>query len=299
MFSSQNFGASQGAATLPMGGMGLGMESAGSQAAKPARKEERLSVLPVTVRVLEDAAAVAKTSGGDGNIMIHGSEPGMVLFVGCVESVSKQTSSAEFVVNDSTGRMRVKYFGEADSALASIEAGKYVTVAGNLRTTPAVHVSATSLRAVRSADEISYHMIEVAHAMLKLTRPQPAMTAAPKDVIMTQAVISATPPPKTATPEPLPGDVTMTPAKLDAPAAAAIPAAKGGQGLDGAALRAEVLKVLTNLHSQNPSEEGVHKDKVVACLASTPQAKVFSMLKTLDEEGEIFQTIGDDFYAPL
>lgn len=294
---------------MPMGGMSLDTQPATQgDGGRPAKKEERLSVVPVTVRTLADAAAVAKTSGGDSSVLIHKTEPGFVVVVGCVESVTKNATTAEIIINDATGRIMAKYFSnQGDSALESVEVGKYVTVAGNVRTSPAVHLSAQTLRLVRSADEISYHMIEAAHAMLKLTRPQLAMPTATKDVFMTP-VVSATPPPKSSMQSA--ADVLMTPAKepdaaVAAPVAAAaaaappMPAAKGGQALEGPALRNEVLKIITAMQSENPTEEGIHKDRVFQKLPATPQAAVEAMLKQLDSEGEIFSTISEDFYAPM
>merc|ERR1711879_609130 len=85
--------------------------------------------------------------------------------------MSQQAACTEFFLNDGTGRIRAKYFASgSDDPLTGIGSGRYVTLAAQLRTTPEPHVSITSVRAVRSADEISYHMIECAHAMLKLQR---------------------------------------------------------------------------------------------------------------------------------
>jgi len=60
--------------------------------------------------------------------------------------------------------------GEPDSVLSSVEPGKYIIVAGQVRTSPELHMTAVNARLVRSADEVSYHMIEAAHAALKLQR---------------------------------------------------------------------------------------------------------------------------------
>eukprot|EP00929_Paragymnodinium_shiwhaense_P104937 TRINITY_DN6977_c0_g1_i6.p1 TRINITY_DN6977_c0_g1~~TRINITY_DN6977_c0_g1_i6.p1 ORF type:complete len:291 (+),score=82.18 TRINITY_DN6977_c0_g1_i6:85-957(+) len=290
MFGSPAF--TQGA-TLPMDTQGTQPEG------KQAKKEDRLSVLPVTVRMLEDEAG--KKSGSDANIELHGSEPGMLILVGCVETMTKQAASVEFVLNDATGRMRCRYFTiEGHAALACVEVGKYITVAGSLRTSPAVHVSATTLRAVRSPDEISYHMIEAAHAMLRLTRPQPAATMA-KDIGFAQMPMQPAVAAKPLSQQPPSADVVMTPAQEAVPAApvAATPAAAPQAAADGPAFRQQVLQTVQTLNEELASEEGVHKSKVYARLSSVPQAKVQAMLQQLLDGGEIFPTIDDDHVAPI
>merc|ERR1712217_338376 len=55
------------------------------------------------------------------------------------------------------------------------------SVFGNVRTAPLPHLAATGVRLVQSADEVSYHMIEAAHAALKLqkVRAEPAIATTP------------------------------------------------------------------------------------------------------------------------
>merc|ERR1719272_1815692 len=77
----------------------------------------------------------------------------------------------EFQLNDASGRMKVRHYASGPAmgeGLEGLTAGRYVSVIGNLRTSPAMHVSAMSFCAVSSADEVSYHMIEVALATLRL-----------------------------------------------------------------------------------------------------------------------------------
>merc|ERR1712217_216801 len=55
-------------------------------------------------------------------------------------------------------------------SLEEITIGRYISAFGNMRTAPAPHFVVTGMRVIGSADEISYHMIESAHAALKLQR---------------------------------------------------------------------------------------------------------------------------------
>merc|ERR1719359_943581 len=73
--------------------------------------------------------------------------------------------------------MKVRYYGSGSSStegLPVLANGRYVSIVGNLRTSPAAHVSAMSLQTVVTADEVSYHTIEVAHAALRLRNPSKA-----------------------------------------------------------------------------------------------------------------------------
>merc|ERR1711976_314741 len=79
-------------------------------------------------------------------------------------------------MGDATGRMKVRLYatGAGSIDVAGLERGRYVSVVGNLRTSPSAHISAMCLQPVESADEVSYHMISVAHAALRLRNPSKA-----------------------------------------------------------------------------------------------------------------------------
>merc|ERR1719436_1034286 len=96
--------------------------------------------------------------------------------------------------------------GLEGSGEAAIVEGRYAHVAGNVRTSPETHVTAITLRAVTSADEVSYHMIEVCHHALSVKK---GTAGAP------------------ATPAPSPVDSVATPMKAAAPGATAAPAPHG------------------------------------------------------------------------
>merc|ERR1712050_609447 len=88
--------------------------------------------------------------------------------------MGRQGSSLEFTVNDATGRMKARHFvaEPASKDFDDILPGRYVSMYGNMRTAPVVHFAVAGLRVVRSADEISYHLIECAHAATKLRKMQ-------------------------------------------------------------------------------------------------------------------------------
>merc|ERR1711908_156748 len=102
-------------------------------------------------------------------------------------------------LNDSTKRIKVRqYLTDSNPNTNNIMAGFYVSVVGNVRTSPEAHISAQFVAAADSPDQVSYHMIESVHAMLKLTRKTEPMTPAPKRPIATPQV--AAPPMPTSMP---------------------------------------------------------------------------------------------------
>merc|ERR1719336_2755791 len=125
--------------------------------------------------------------------MIHGVEAGMLLMIGVVEAWSRQAMSVEFQLNDGTGRLKARHYltdGQPRDS-EELSAGQYVSVFGNVRTAPELHFAVAGIRAVQSADEIAYHMIEVAHAAIKLQK-SPSQPKSPKTLEPRVASLPAT-----------------------------------------------------------------------------------------------------------
>merc|ERR1712192_288226 len=200
---------------------------------------------------------------------------------GVVEGLVQQSATLEFQLNDASGRMKVRYYGSDSMGVRGITAGRYVSLVGSLRTAPTAHVSAMSLRAVENADEISYHMIEVAHAALRLR-----VGAAPADPItpMKQSMGTAYSPAKTEAPPPAP-----TPAPAMAPVQ---PAPK-------ADLRTSISEVLRQVQDAGASE-GISIASLLGRLSSEASSeKVKGVLSQLVDEGEAYTTIDEDHFSLL
>jgi replication factor A2 len=276
--SSQMFtmGASPTGETLVMG--------AGSAEARKPRQEEKQSCLPVTVQAIR----VATSGKSDDDVQIHGVEPNILILVGTVESLSQQAACTEFVLNDGTGRIRAKYFSNgSENVSLGIESGRYVSLAAQLRTAPEPHVSVTAMRAVRTADEISYHMIECAHAMLKLQRRNvESVTPTKKNVSISDVDMKITPSKIAA----------ETPGSMPAPAVeVSVPAAKV---LTGEALREAILTFLKQEGETKP--EGTNMEQLCAQFASSSgRAEVAALMEKLTQNGEIFNTIDDNHFSAL
>merc|ERR1719221_2319335 len=94
----------------------------------------------------------------------------MLILMGVVENLVRQTMSIEFSLNDATDRIKARFYmsDRQASALEKLGPGCHVCVFGNVRTAPEKHFAVTGMRLVESADEVSFHMIEAALAAVKL-----------------------------------------------------------------------------------------------------------------------------------
>jgi len=275
MFSSiQSFGAEQG--------LGSGFAASAPPATAPTqepgarrpRQEDKQTCLPVTVRAIE--RALEQRADGEG-LRFFGSEAGMLALVGTAEALLRQPASLQFSLDDGTGRIKARHYVTdrlQAKELEELEPGRYVSLFGSVRTAPEVHLAVTGLRPVLSGDEVSFHMIEAAHAALKLSAgarlepgtPAPARAAAPA------AEAAELSPPKAARPAEQPR----------------------GQ-LSGKALQAAVLGFLRK--EGEGRAEGLSFAAVCAHADPTPAEDVSATLKRLVADGEIFTTIDDSHYA--
>merc|ERR1712151_562559 len=126
------------------------------------------------------------------------------------------------MLNDGTGRIKARYFvmDQNSDELDRIVAGSYVSAFGEVRAAPVQHLALKGMRPVESADEVSYHMIEVAHAALQL---QKRSTGQPKDLATPSKAASkdeAMPPTDQLTPQ-KPSTASVAAATADSPPPAA------------------------------------------------------------------------------
>jgi len=266
--------------TLDSGFNGLAMPNGtqvGVSPQKKAKEELKQQCVPVTARVIESLTA------GDSSeeLHIHGQEVEMVALFGVVELLSVGSASIEFVVNDATGRVKVKhYMTENHQSSQQVALGKYVHVVGSLRSNPTVHISAQFLDAVSSADAISYHMIEAGYAALKLSRSK----LEPKTPYTKKINVDA----KASMPLANASPIT-TPLKE----AKVLPTTMEG------GLRPKMLAHLSREADPSIKPEGVSTTAVLKHFAEVPSEDVLVCLKELVNDGEIFNTIDDDHFGAL
>lgn len=284
------FGSSQGLSVIggySMGGDGaVGPDASPSQATKKTQMGDKdsQSLLPVTVRMIEKA--ISMRSEGPG-LSFHGVEAGVVLVVGIVEELNRQQASIDFLLNDSTGRIKARHFFQsAENQLEQVKQGSYISAVGVVKTEPMPHFSIVTLRPVTSPDEISYHAIESAHTKLR-------MTTSPK----TKEVMD-TPPPKTraAAQEMMP---------MGAPAPAAAPMDQSGGisppkvALSGSRLQEEVNKFLQEGGARAGPAGLALQEIFTHFQGSADRADVNASLTALCDDGMAYTTIDEEHFLPV
>nr|QDO16283.1 replication protein A 32 kDa subunit [Lingulodinium polyedra] len=242
-------------------------------AAKKARHEDKQTCLPVTVRAVEEALGLRGDEAGEG-LRFHGTDQGMLILVGVVEGLVRQPASVEFTLNDTTGRIKARHYlvSQEAKALQDLAEGQYVCVFGSVRAAPTLHVAVAGLRPLESPDEVSYHMVEAAHAALKLqkagelpTTPSPRRPAA--------AAAQA------------PGEPGAAPMELSAPKRAR---------LEGAALRGAVLAFLRGAAAGRP--EGASLAALCGHLQPAPEEEVRAALQALVGDGDVYNTLDENHF---
>jgi hypothetical protein len=243
---------------------------------------ESHTLVPVTIHMMEQAA-VSQAPGGD--LRVDGRMANMMLVVGAVEDLNRQQASMEFFLNDSTGRMKARFFFPADLKLDSVQNGTYVSAVGQLKTQPSVHFSLVSLHPVQSPDQISYHMIEVAHASLrnkgKLASPEKAAAFSPqKDAPATvpRPLVSTTGP----SPQPMMTAVSKPNPVPMAPAAS-----------DSAPLREQIATFLRTFQT----DTGAALEELNTRFSTAGPQAVKTAIDSLLDEGEAYTTIDDTHFA--
>merc|ERR1719183_1007849 len=228
--------------------------------------------------------AVAKTVDANTELCIHGAEVANVALVGVVETLVQQTTGLEFVLNDSSGRIKVRHYrqSEADAATKGIACGQYVCLVGSVRLTPTLHVSALSLRRVASADEISYHTIEVAYAALKLSKGGSTVP----DALSTPAKQTSAADPSTPPKNESNAAVTLS-------TAVAPSAGKHLSGpLTGDALRGAIVEVIRK--EGESKADGVHISTIVDMMKATAADSIRSAIAQLVDEGDVYTTTDEE-----
>lgn len=263
---------------------------------KARRQEEKQSCIPVTVRMVDTGVKNSSMDGGE--VRIHGEETSMVVLVGMVESLVKQAASMEFTLNDSSGRIKARHFfpnSEPRPELERLQSGSYVSVVASVRTAPTLHLGVQFMTIVETADEISYHMIESAHAALKLQKPtMDPLTPAAKRPVASPQFDSQPPtwsptamsPPKesnqsVSTVIPVPMNVTPSKGKME-----------------GDALKNAIIEYLRK-EGPNVGEAGVGVAALAAGLEPTPLADIKGCLTALVEDGDVYTTLDDDHFLTV
>jgi len=295
------FGGPQSFAGLDSQSLTMGSGLTPSQPeAKKGKVEEKQQILPVTIRAIEMALAERLDSASE--LRFHGgAEPSSLLLVAMVESVLRQPTSLELSLNDGTGRFKARYFVSESlpDSLDHVQPGRYVSVVGSVRATPVDHLGLLCLRPVESADEISYHLIECAHAALRIKRgqqdtPKSAESWTPQSKLKSSEAASLLTPTKEMPSQSLP-------MVIEAPAMSPSVSKAAGAPLD-VPLR-DSLDAVLRREAEAKGEVGVSVTELLSLLGAAGIAATESKLRTclaeMTDNGEVFNTLDDDHFAPI
>jgi len=252
--------------------MGFGAQSSPQ---KPVAKaaEEKYTCIPVTTKTVSDA--VTQMQGDE--LRIHSQEVHMVLLAGVVEGLVKQAASIEFVLNDSTGSLKIRqYITDSRGPAENLVDGSYVTVVGNIRVAPQLHVSAQFVTCVESSDHVKYHIIESVHASLKLRNTGVRDIATPQKIARPVSTFTTT-------------ALATDPVSVQKPSAAVMTSPGAGSG---DVLRSSVVAILQKAAG---NELGLKASAISQQLPAT-EDDVKACLKALVDAGEAFNTIDDDHF---
>merc|ERR1719343_594028 len=148
----------------------------------------------------------------------------------------------------------------------------------------------SGVRVVESPDEVSYHMIDAAHAALRLqTQTTPTEKA---DLVTPAAKRSSTNEAQVPSPEKMAVDTPEVSAAAVAPAVAPVVT----KALTGADLRAAVLRTLRDT---GDDIEGLTVDALASKVTPASAADVRKVLDELVGDGEVYTTIDDDHFAAV
>lgn len=229
------------------------------------------TLMPVTILMLEKAIA-SQVPGGD--LKVDGHLANMMIVVAAVEELNRQQTSMEFVLNDSTGRMKARFFFSPDLNFDKIHNGSYVSAAGILKIQPSLHFSVVALHPVHSADQISYHAIEVVHSSMR--RKGKMANKKGQDV-------AAVPRPMVSTASP--AAPTVKAASVAAP-----------RGVESGSLRNQIAAFLSSTQNQ---ELGVAFGELTNHFKGAASDAIRAALNELLDDGTAYTTIDDDHFAAV
>ena len=278
------FAASQfGDAAAPAGGYGGGGGAGGfmqvdssAPGADVKQDKNRQSLIPVTIKQLKNAPALAS---GEQGFSLDGRDLYQVTIVGLIMSADEQSTNLQLTIDDGTDTIMVKKWVDADAddsdaeRRAVFKEGVVVRVIGQLRSFNHMkNLVAFSIHPITDFNEYTFHFLEVVHTHLRHTKgPVPAAAggAAPMAAPM--------------------GGAAPVAAGYGAPAAPAAPA-------QGASLSDLVLKFFQAKGEAN--DAGATVQDAAAALASNgvQPDTVRGLVDDLVNEGHLYSTIDDDHF---
>ncbi|KAL3791649.1 hypothetical protein ACHAW5_007436 [Stephanodiscus triporus] len=280
-----------------MSGFGGGFDNGGdtpsrgggsSDGAKPRRNYDEQTLIPVTARMVH--SALGDPSGGTDLTLSDGRPLHMVKLVAAVRNHEERSTNVFIDVEDGTGLVSVKVWvneGDECSAAAALRRDAatdhtYIRVIGQVREFDGQRqIVANDVRPVSSGNELTYHLLEVAHSYEKHLRMQSdAATGMGMGMGMGMGVGIG----KMASVAPPRGGMGMGAQGYG-----------GGPGV-GSGLDDAIIQVIKTMGPNSGS--GIHVDEITAQVASQGYSamEIKNVINNLSNEGHIYSTIDENHY---
>jgi len=249
---------------------------------RPRRNYDEQTLIPVTVKMILSARADPNPNGGDSSITLSDGRPiHMVKLVAAVRSLEERSTNIFIDVEDGTGFAQVKVWineGEDCSAISNFRQQctdhTYIRIIGQVKEYDgARQIIANDVRAVTSGNELTYHLLEVAHSFEKSSKMQQQPTSGMGYGIGNMASKNA-------------------PLKAESMGVQVQGGQGGGVG-GGNPLHDAVIQVIRTMGASQ--DGGVHVDQITAGISSQgfTSADVMNAVNYLSNEGHIYSTIDE------
>lgn len=243
------------------------------------RVDHETSLVSLTVKQLASAP-----SGADPNkVELDGRELTQVQLVGQIRSVNKQSTNTQYVIDDSTGVIEVKRWGESADNFTQ---NQYVRVVGRINIYQEKRsINAFKVFAITDFNEVTCHFLQVIEAHIYATKGAGAQTAQAGGQMQTNFGQQAVAAPVQQQTMPAVGQ----PQAFDV--------SGGGDGLTPEQQR--LLAAIKAIDAETgKQEEGVHIDLVIKRMdpSGNTANQIKEVINFLAEEGHLYSTTDEEHF---
>jgi len=251
------------------------------------KKRDTQSLLPVTIKQLNDAAPQAESTG---RIKIDGKELAQITLLGVILQVDLQPTNINYMIDDGSGKIQVKVYidseDENNSTHTQWREQMYVRVIGNYRVFNGnVNVIGFQLIPVTDFNEITFHMLQVISCHLKNTKGAAAQQqSGGMGVGGNQLNFSS------------PGQAVNNNNNFAAGGMGGGAAAQQQGGVDPLTGFNDVQRQVIGIFNQDKSDAGIHIDRVCQALPHIPKPEIMKTIEFMSNEGHLYSTIDEHHF---
>lgn len=249
---------------------------------RPRRNYDEQTLLPVTVKMINNAESTPN-GGGETTISLKDGRPiHMVKLVAAVRNHEVRSTNIFIDIEDGTGFAQVKVWvneGEDCSAITNLRSQAcsdhtYIRVIGQVKEYDgARQIIASDVRPLTSGNELTYHLLEVAHSYEKSTKVQQQPANNGGYGIGSMASNNAPP--------------------QGGAMGVQVQAGQGGGQGGGSPLNDAVIQVVQTMGAAQ--DQGVHMDQIKEQVSSQGYSAddIVNAVNLLSNEGHIYSTIDE------